>query len=65
MESIPSVPLQKLIVIAAIITAVITARLVQTALQTNNFEGLWFSIAHTVVVAVGVVWALRAGPHFS
>jgi len=59
MESIPSFSMKKLVAIAAAITAVITLRLLQTAVGTSNFEGMWFSIAHTIIVAVGVVWALR------
>lgn len=45
--------------IAALVTLAVAYQLASTALYSGNFEGLWFSLAHTVVVAVGVVLALR------
>ena len=53
----PSV--RAVISIALIITAVIGIQLFRTAVATGNYEGMLFSIAHTVIVAVATVLALR------
>ena len=52
-------PWRKCVVAAAAITLVVAYQLYQVASLTGNYEGLWFSLAHTVMVAVGVVLALR------
>ena len=46
-------------VAAVAITLVVAYQLYQVARLTGNYEGMWFSLAHTVMVAVGVVLALR------
>jgi hypothetical protein len=52
-------PSSKVIVgTATVIVAVVAYQLLQTARQTGNFEGLWFSLLHTVLVAVATVLAL-------
>jgi hypothetical protein len=53
------VPTRKVVGIACVITAAVAYKLYQTAVATGNYEGMWFSLAHTVLVAVGVVLALR------
>jgi hypothetical protein len=52
-------PWGKCVALAIAITLVVAYQLFQTARLTGNYEGMWFSLAHTVIVAVGVVWALR------
>lgn len=42
----------------AIIVCVIAVQLFRTAVSTGNFEGMWFSLAHTVLVGVGALCAL-------
>ena len=44
---------------AVAITLVVAYQLYQVARLTGNYEGMWFSLAHTVIVAYGVVLALR------
>lgn len=46
---------------AAIVTAAVAYQLVRTAVMTGNYEGMWFSLAHTLLIAGGVVCALRPG----
>ena len=46
-------------VAAVAITLVVAYQLYQVARLTGNYEGMWFSLAHTVIVACGVVLALR------
>jgi hypothetical protein len=45
--------------VAVIVTIAVAYQLFITALQTGNYEGMWFSLAHTVLVAVATVIALR------
>jgi hypothetical protein len=45
--------------VAAVVTLVVAYQLYQTAQQTGNYEGMWFSLAHTVLVAIATVAALR------
>jgi hypothetical protein len=51
-------PWRKCVVAAVAITLVVAYQLYQVASLTGNYEGMWFSISHTVMVAVGVVLAL-------
>jgi len=44
--------------VAAVVTAAVAYQLYRTAENGGNYEGMWFSIAHTVIVAVGAVIAL-------
>jgi len=53
-------PWGKCVALAIAITLVVAYQLFQRASVTGNYEGMWFSLAHTVIVAVGVVWALRS-----
>jgi hypothetical protein len=45
--------------ITAIITVAVAYQLYQTAARTGNYEGMWFSLLHTLLVAVGAILALR------
>lgn len=47
-----------LALVALSLTVIIAYRLLSTAQQTGNYEGMWFSLAHTVLVAVATVLAL-------
>ena len=51
---------RQIAVVAILVTIVVAARLVQSALETGNYEGMWFSLAHTVIVALGVIAVCRA-----
>jgi hypothetical protein len=46
--------------ITTIIAVVVAYQLYQTAERTGNYEGMWFSLLHTLLVAVGAVLALRS-----
>jgi len=50
---------RQIVIIAAALFVLVAYRLSQVALETGNFEGMWFSLAHSAVVAVGVIVALR------
>jgi hypothetical protein len=50
---------QRTILIALAVTACVAFQLYRTAEATGNWEGMWFSLAHTAIVAVGTVLALR------
>ncbi|MFO0417260.1 MAG: hypothetical protein ACK5Y6_08230 [Pseudomonadota bacterium] len=50
---------RKVITVTAVVTAAVAYQLIKTASATGNHEGMWFSLAHTVLVAVGVILALR------
>jgi hypothetical protein len=61
-ESAPSKaePSQRsVIIVAAIVTVAVAYQLYKTAEQTGNYEGMWFSLAHTALVAIATVVALR------
>jgi hypothetical protein len=45
--------------ITTIITLAVAYQLYQTAERTGNYEGMWFSLLHTLLVAVGAILALR------
>jgi|LakMenEpi03Aug12_release.lakeMendotaPanAssembly.Ray.scaffolds.fasta_scaffold4161995_1 hypothetical protein len=63
LESNPSSTQTRQVVIAAVgVTAIVAYKLFDVASQTGNYEGMWFSLFHTVLVAVGVVLALRTAP---
>ena len=52
-------PRRKALVFTAVsLTLIIAYQLLSIAQQTGNFEGMWFSLAHTVLVAVATVLAL-------
>lgn len=57
--SIPGVNLKGIVVLAVGVTLAVAYQLYVTAQQTGNWEGFWFSMAHTAIVAVGTVLALR------
>jgi cellobiose-specific phosphotransferase system component IIC len=46
-------------IVAAVVTLIVGYQLYKTAAQTGNYEGMWFSLAHTVLVAIATVVALR------
>ncbi len=48
------------VIVATVVVLACCARLVVTAQDTGNHRGMWFSIAHVLAVAVGVVLSLRA-----
>ena len=48
-----------IVIVAAVVTIAVAYQLFITAQQTGNYEGMWFSLAHTVLVAVATVVALR------
>lgn len=50
---------RQIVIAAAVIFVLVAYKLSQTAIETGNFEGMWFSLVHTAVVAVGVIVALR------
>jgi hypothetical protein len=50
---------RQIVIIAAVIFVLVAYKISQVALETGNFEGMWFSLAHTAVVSVGVIVALR------
>jgi hypothetical protein len=50
---------RQIVLLAAVIFVVVAYKLSQVALETGNFEGMWFSLAHTAVVSLGVILALR------
>jgi hypothetical protein len=50
---------QRTVLIALAVTACVAFQLYRTAEATGNWEGMWFSLAHTAIVAVGTVLALR------
>ena len=50
---------RQIVITAAVVFVLVAYRLSQVALETGNFEGMWFSLVHTAVVAVGVIVALR------
>jgi hypothetical protein len=45
--------------VAGLVTLSVAYQLCATALASGNLEGFYFSLAHTVIVGVAVVWALR------
>ncbi len=51
---------RQVVIVAAVVFVLIAYKLSQVALETGNFEGMWFSLAHTAIVAIGVMLALRA-----
>jgi len=51
---------RQIAIVAILVTLVVAARLVQCALETGNYEGMWFSLVHTVIVALGVIAVCRA-----
>lgn len=49
----------RVVSLASLVTLAVAYQLYRTASITGNYEGLWFSLVHTLLVAVGVVCALR------
>lgn len=50
---------RQVVIIAAVVFVLVAYKLSLVALETGNFEGMWFSLAHTALVVVGVILALR------
>lgn len=50
---------RRIISIVTVVVVAVAYQLYRTALITGNYEGMWFSLAHTVIVAIGAVCALR------
>ena len=50
---------RKLCLTTFVVTLAVVYQLYKTALNTGNFEGFWFSLAHTLIVGAGVLLALR------
>ncbi len=48
----------KVLLISILITAVATYRMYEVALVTGNWKGLYFSLAHMLIVICGVVVAI-------
>lgn len=53
------VPFRQVVAVSVVVTLIVAVRLLQCAMQTGNYEGMWFSLAHTIVVALGVIVACR------
>ncbi len=45
-------------IFALVVTVLVALQLFRTASVTGNYEGAWFSLLHTFLVAIGVVLAL-------
>jgi hypothetical protein len=54
---------KKFLTIALVITLVATYRMYEVAKVTGNWKGLYFSIAHIVVVVIGVMVAIGFKEH--
>lgn len=50
---------RQIVIVAAVVFVLVAYKLSQVAIETGNFEGMWFSLAHTAIVAIGVILALR------
>jgi hypothetical protein len=50
---------RQIVIVAAVVFVLVAHKLSQVAIETGNFEGMWFSLAHTAIVAIGVILALR------
>lgn len=50
-------PKKAMFLIAAVVV-IVTFQLYRTASATGNFEGMWFSLVHTLLVAAGTWCAL-------
>lgn len=48
----------RVLIFAFVVTALVALQLFRTAAVTGNYEGAWFSLLHTLLVAIGVVLAL-------
>jgi hypothetical protein len=53
--------LVRVFIAAFVVTVLVSWQLFRTASVTDNYEGVWFSLLHTVIVATGVVLALGSG----
>ena len=42
-----------------LLCGIVTSRLLIVASETANWRGFWFSLSHVLIVAIGVVAALR------
>ena len=49
---------RKVVLVAVSVTAIVAYKLFEVASQTGNYEGMWFSLLHTVIVAAATVLAL-------
>jgi protein-S-isoprenylcysteine O-methyltransferase Ste14 len=52
-------PYKSLCAIVFLVILAVGYQLSLVASATGNYEGLWFSLAHTVLVGAGVLLALR------
>jgi hypothetical protein len=50
---------RQVLLVAIAVTALVAYKLFEVASQTGNYEGMWFSLLHTLIVAAGTVVALR------
>ncbi len=50
---------RQVLLVAVAVTALVIYKLFEVAQVTGNYEGMWFSLFHTVLVAIGAVLALR------
>jgi hypothetical protein len=49
----------KVAAVAAAVTVVSAYRLSLVAYETGNWRGMWFSLAHVIIVAIGATLSLR------
>lgn len=49
---------KKAMALIVAVVLIVTFQLYRTASATGNFEGMWFSLMHTLIVAVGTWCAL-------
>jgi hypothetical protein len=54
---------RQVLLVAVAVTALVAYKLLEVAQATGNYEGMWFSLFHTVLVAVATVLALRDVQH--
>jgi len=52
-------PSSKVVGITAAVALVCTYRVSLVAYETGNWNGMWFSLVHVVVVAIGVTLSLK------
>jgi hypothetical protein len=57
-QELPVLDVKKAVILIAVVVLVVAFQLYQTASATGNFEGMWFSLVHTLLVAAGTWCAL-------
>ena len=57
-QELPVLDVKKAMILIAVVVLVVAFQLYQTASATGNFEGMWFSLVHTLLVAIGTWCAL-------